>query len=141
MTTAAKIDVRPLHALVKRLYAAHSRAQTEKRPLARSIANALVEIAEHRVRSTKTAPDGTPWAPWADSYARTRGGQHSLLMDTRELLNSFEPYVSGAGLVAGVRNTADYAGYVQAKRPFLGIGPLEESAAEEAARDYLERLL
>lgn len=138
---SAKVDVRPLHKIVKQLYAAHSRAQTEKRPLARSIANALVEIAERRVRSTKTAPDGTPWAPWASSYAATRSGQHSLLMDTRELLRSFEPYVSGAGLVAGVRNTADHAGYVQEKRPFLGIGRQEVRASEDAAIEYLERLL
>lgn len=138
---SAKLDVRPLHALVKRMYRAYSRAEVERRPLARSIANALAEIAERRVRTTKIAPDGTPWAPWADSYARTRSGQHSLLMDTRELVDSFEPYVSRAGQVAGVKNTADHAGYVQAEREFLGMGPLEESAAEEAAREYLERLL
>lgn len=135
------IDVRPLQRLVDRLNAGYRRTKTTQHRLARTVAEACAEIAERRVRVTKIAPDGTPWRPWSASYAATRSGTHSLLIDTRELANSFEAEATPSGRYARVRNSAPHAGYVQAKRPFLGVGKLERAAAERAALDWLERAL
>ncbi len=135
------VDLRQLHKLSRRLDAAYARTKTGRAAMALKIAEGIKELAEERIRTTKTAPDGTPWLPWASSYAATRSGTHSLLMDTRELLDSFEASASAAGQQAKVANTADHAGYVQAKRPFLGIGAREQALAEELAQDWLERLV
>lgn len=48
-----------------------------------------------RIMDEKTAPDGTPWAPWSASYAKTRHGGNSLLMSGNGLLNSIEFQVEG----------------------------------------------
>jgi hypothetical protein len=135
------VNVRQLQALVKRLGDAYVRSKKGRHTLASKIADELKEIAENRVEHTKTAPDGTTWDPWSSSYAATRGGQHSLLVDTRELLTSFDASASAAGNVVTLRNDAPHAGYVQAKRPFLGIGRLEQEASEDLALNWLGRLL
>jgi len=135
------IDARSLQRLVAQLTQGYRRRKADQRNLALKVADAAREIAEHRVAVTKTAPDGTPWLPWAAGYAATRKGQHSLLVDTRELLNSFRSGASAAGQVAHVFNDAPHAGFAQARRPFLGVGALEQSAAEDAALDWMERML
>lgn len=135
------VNVRPLQRLVGQLLQGFRRAKADQRSLALKVADVIKEVAEHRVAVTKIAPDGTPWLPWSAGYAATRSGQHSLLVDTRELLTSFRAGASAAGQVAHVFNDAPHSGYAQAKRPFLGVGALEQNTAEDAALDWLERML
>lgn len=135
------VNTRQLQALGKRLGMAASRSKQGRYKLALKVAEALKDIAERRVEHTKTAPDGTPWAPWSASYADTRGAGHSLLVDTRDLLDSFEASASPGGYSVRLVNTVDHAGYVQDKRPFLGIGRLEQEASEDLALEWLGRLL
>ncbi|MDM5132912.1 phage virion morphogenesis protein [Aeromonas piscicola] len=43
-----------------------------------------------RISDEKTAPDGTPWAPWSAAYGKTRHGNQSLLNGVGDLLDSIE---------------------------------------------------
>ncbi len=135
------VDVRPLQRMVDRLNAGYKRTKTTQYRLALSVAEACAELAERRVRVTKTAPDGTPWHAWSASYARTRKSNHSLNVDTKELLRSFEATATPSGRYARVTNSAPHAGYAQGQRPFLGMGRAERSAAEDVALAWLERVV
>lgn len=136
-----RADTRKLQTLIRRLGGNLKRAKSGQRRLAQDIADALQKLAERRIRTTKADPDGVPWRPWSNSYAATRGGSDSLLMDTRELLNSFEATATPGGQFAKLTNTAPHAGYVQKERPFMGIGRAEEREIEDIAERWLERLL
>ena len=107
--------------------------------VAQKIAKRLGEIAVDRIETKKRDPWGKPWTPWSDGYAETRRAGHSLLMDTPQLIRSF--IVRYTDKSAVVENFDPKAGYVQAKRSFLGVGPAEREAVEEVAEDWLRRLI
>lgn len=48
--------------------------------LAERIGQQQVDAAINRIRYTKMSPAGKKWAPWSESYAKTRQGHHSLLV-------------------------------------------------------------
>ncbi|WP_283132485.1 phage virion morphogenesis protein [Enterovibrio norvegicus] len=61
-----------------------------------ALIGAEAETQTHRrIRDEKTAPDGTPWEGWSDGYAKTRHGNHSLLMGNGELDDSIQFQVRG----------------------------------------------
>ena len=109
--------------------------------LARDLAAGYAKLTKRRILVTKTAPDGTRWRSWATSYAATRSSQHSLLVDTKKLLRSIEHYSAPSGKLASVRTKVPYAGYVQKKRPFLGIGDQERALADKLAERFVRRVL
>jgi hypothetical protein len=134
-------DTRQLQRLAQQLYGTAKRSKDERYTLALNVARALRDIAIERVEHTKTSPDGTPWAAWSEAYAATRGPDQSLLVDTRELVDSFEAYATPAGQKAVIENRAPHAGFVQMRREFLGVGQLEQNAAEQVALEWLDRLV
>ena len=136
-----RVDARKLQGAANRLAGARQRSISTRRALAQSIASHLEGLALRRMLVDKTDPDGVPWQPWQPSYADTRTAGHSLLIDTRELVESFTTYASPNGAIAQVLNSAPHAGYVQKARPFLGFGFEEEEATQHRANGWLSRLL
>jgi phage virion morphogenesis protein len=51
-----------------------------------------------RIQDEKTAPDGSAWDDWSDSYAKSRHGNQSLLQGDGDLLDSIQ-YVVQANQV------------------------------------------
>jgi hypothetical protein len=95
---------------------------------------------KHRIEREKKAPDGTPWAPWSAAYAQTRGPQHSLLIDTRDMVDGLDMQYSGPDAI--VSSDRPYAGKNQATRPFLGISDanaveIEHTLAASALNAWL----
>lgn len=86
-----------------------------------------VSDTQLRIRSSKTAPDGTPWAPWSMAtqreYAR-RGHGGTLLFHTGALHNSIQYRLSEHTLT--VYSNVGYAKHLQfgtnkmPARPFMG---------------------
>lgn len=66
-----------------------------KRELLETIGAEVVEQTQHRIRTEKTAPDGTPWQAWSASYAKTRHGNQSLLEGEGDLWGSIDLAVKG----------------------------------------------
>lgn len=90
-----------------------------KQELLETIGSFVENQTTHRISDEKTAPDGTPWAPWSDAYAKTRHGGNSLLQGEAGLLESIEFQVQrnsvrvGSALVyAGVHQDG-FSGSVQ----------------------------
>lgn len=64
-----------------------------------------------RIADEKTAPDGSPWAPWSSAYAATRHGNQSLLQGEGDLLDSIEYQVERGKVRIG--SALAYAGVHQ----------------------------
>lgn len=102
-----------------------------------------------RLRETKAAPDGTPWAAWSEDYAQTRHGGHSLLMNEGDLDDSITEFVSGD--LAGVGSNLVYAAIQQfggeavdmdiPARPYLGLTDEDAREIEGAVIDYMGSLV
>ncbi len=105
----------------------------------------LVAQTESRFAS-KTAPDGTPWEPWSSGYAKTRQGNHSLLIDSSRMLTSI--YASHTRTTASVGSPMVYAAAHQRgnpnknlpARPFLGASPENLEELHDLGVDYLRIL-
>ena len=108
-----------------------------------------------RIDTEKTAPDGSRWANWSASYAKTRHGGHSLLSGRGDLLDSIRSEVRGRQAEVGsnlVYAAAHQDGLdmtiVSTKRrvtiparPFLGVSEANEREIEQVVNDWLaERL-
>lgn len=80
-----------------------------------------------RIDEDKTAPDGTDWEVWSESYRKTRRGQHSLLVGHGELLDSIQHAVTGGSVDVGTNliyaPTHQYGDPERniPERPFLGL--------------------
>jgi phage virion morphogenesis protein len=112
--------------------------------LLEKIGQYLVSSTQARIRTTKVAPNGALWAPWAPSTARAkeRSGQGgSLLLNSGRLFNSISHQVV-AGQVE-VTSNAPYARFLQLgtnrmpARPFLGISKDDESAIAGLVRRHI----
>ena len=84
-----------------------------------------VTDTQTRIRSTKTSPDGQPWAPWSMATIRANAGRGgSLLFRTGALHNSIKYRLSEHTLT--VYSNTGYSSYLQngtskmPARPFLG---------------------
>jgi len=103
----------------------------------------VADQTTRRIDAEKTAPDGTPWAPWSPRYAariaRRKGvSGRSLLVGEGNLLGSIQNYVSGPDIVVGTNieygaihqfggDPGAEGGGIPA-RPYLGVSI--ENAAE-----------
>lgn len=106
-----------------------------------TIGHELTESTKERISDTKTEPDGTPWKPLTEDYAK-RKRKHSsggLLEYTGNLLQSMTYNVLNTTQVA-VGATEDYAEYVQADRPFLGISYDDSNAINQFVKDALSEV-
>lgn len=116
--------------------------QIEKRlkatgTLKRQISKLLLEQTRRRFK-TKTDPDGAAWAPWSDNYAATRSARHSLLIDSRALLNSIKATTRQTGVA--VTSDRVYAARQNAVRTFLGMGEQDTEQLEKLVDKWMERL-
>ena len=116
---------------------------------------ALIEDqTKRRIADEKTAPDGTPWAPWSDAYAqslkrRNRITPRSLLVGENNLLTSIQNYTTGetarvgTNLVYGAIH--QFGGEAVGKnipaRPYLGISDDNATEITDLVTDRLEDLL
>lgn len=115
------------------------------KPLLDRIGQYLVSTTQARIRSTKTSPDGTPWAPWKPGTYLARAKRGALgggvLYDTGNLFSSIT-YTVGPDSVE-VGTAAPYARFLQqgtprmAARPFLGISQDDETAIAAIIRRHL----
>lgn len=99
-----------------------------------AITGGLIEMqTKHRIAAEKSAPDGTPWAPWSDDYATSRHRGHSLLVGDGHLLGSINWQDQGDQIEVGSNlvyaaihqfgGTPDMAPGPRAipARPYLGL--------------------
>lgn len=118
------------------------------------------DSARKRIHETKKAPDGTRWAPWSASYAKTRGAQHSLLVNeghladtmTHRVVNKDSVEVGSNLIYAGRHLFGDFkfvgpvrGGRIPA-RPYLDTDggfadPSDRAEIRDIARDFLEGLI
>ena len=117
-------------------------------------APALNEIGEHLYSSTRErfrsrkAPDGTPWAPVSEAYARRKqkaGKNPRKILDYEgSLMDSLNYEADRDGLLFGSPEV--YAGTHQfgraesniPARPFLGLSAEDEAAIADILADYLD---
>lgn len=101
-------------------------------PLLEDIGRVAAIGSIDRIKSTKTAPDGTPWDPWSPEYAASGRGD-SLLDLTGRLAASIDSFVSGDDEVT------IYADEPQAARQHFGFRGRDARGADvdHPARPYL----
>lgn len=111
------------------------------------IAGATMESqTRRRLQDTKRSPDGDPWAPWSEGYARGRKGRGDLLDRTGALIDAVYSRPTGSGVEVG--SAVIYASAHQdgspsqgiPARPFLGLGAEDERELVQIFEDYLGRL-
>ncbi|HBC0987571.1 TPA: phage virion morphogenesis protein [Escherichia coli] len=66
-----------------------------------SIGAVVESQTRRRITREKTAPDGSPWPGWSDSYAKTRHGNQSLLQGGGDLLDSIQFVVERGKVFVG----------------------------------------
>ena len=110
---------------------------------------------KERIAHLKTAPDGTPWAPWSAAYARTRKASQSLLVGEGNpgLLESIMWELDGDELRVG--SDLPYAAIHQfggepgmaagpaaiPARPYLGLSDENLTEIEDVLEAWIEGLL
>jgi phage virion morphogenesis protein len=142
----AELDARVL-AEIDRVFARLGSAGVEQ--IADEVSMMMEDQTKRRIKTEKTAPDGTPWAPWSDRYALTRNTgnstQHSLLINEENLLNSVQRYSTGD--TASVASRTPYSAIHQfggrgiPARPYLGLSDANRREIEELVIDRVEALL
>lgn len=101
----------------------------DKRPLLAALGAELETRTKRRIESGGPAPDGTPWLPWSDAYARTRHGNQGLLMAEGDLLDSIQSLVHADRVETG--SILPYAALHQlGGTPDMPPGPREVPARE-----------
>jgi phage virion morphogenesis protein len=111
--------------------------------LARDIGAMIERQTKDRIRTDKTAPDGTPWAPWSDRYAQTRNTgnrrANSLLIDSENLLESVQDYTTGTTATVGSQTPYSaihqFGGRGIPERPYLGLSAADRREIEELVID------
>lgn len=146
MSTALHIDTRDLDRLNRRL-ADFGRLDTRR--LMHAVGAEVETQTRRRIADEKTAPDGTPWAPWSPGYADTRDAGDSLLQDEGHLLDSIHAfvYLDGQGVEVG-SNLVDAAihqwggepvGSHIPARPYLGLSADNEADVQAVGDDWLDQ--
>jgi len=106
--------------------------------------------ARRRLSEDRESPDGDPWAPWSDAYAKTRHGNQSLLQSEGHLIDSLQSVVSGDDTVL-VGSPLVYAaihhfggepvGTAIPGRPYLGLSTDDQAEMMAAVEHFVwERL-
>lgn len=114
-----------------------------------AIGSILESSTAERIARSKTAPDGTPWADWAESTRKRRtdaNGQvrGSLLLQRGQqggLLRTVTHLASQNSVIIGVGK--HYGAYLQLgtrympARPFLGLSTQDYHDIDDLLRDWL----
>ena len=119
------------------------------RPVMGGIGGILAESTAARIRESKTAPDGSPWAEWTERSRAMRTRKDgtvsgSLLLQSGMqggLLRSITYEASKDSVVVG--SGKHYAAYLQqgtrrmVARPFLGLSAQDYRDIDELLADFL----
>lgn len=145
---AIQVDLRELDRLQRRLDSFWGQVRDPGDLLA-GIAGLLEAQTKRRIADEKTAPDGTRWPEWSDTYAKTRKGKHSLLIDSQSLLDDIAGVVDGETAVVG--SSMVYAathqepsfgpsrsGLGRRARPFLGLSHANTGEILQLVQDWIE---
>ncbi len=116
-----------LQARIRRLAA----GMADPSELLEAVGAELESQTRRRVESGGPDPDGEPWQPWSDAYAKTRRGGHGLLRSEGGLLDSIQSLVSGNILETG--SNLVYAAIQQ----FGGTSEMPAGPREVPARAWL----
>lgn len=116
-------------------------------PLLQRVGEYMKKSTQDRIKSTKTAPNGIPWAAWSSltAFSRARKGNSSsgLLFDTGRLHDSIEYQVQARSVIVGAG--VQYAKYLQEgtlnmpARPFVGMSKQDLKSIDDIVRDYLKK--
>lgn len=147
------LDAVQADALLRRVEAGAQNAL----PLFTEIGTALEASTRERIETTKVAPDGTPWLDISPAWRRTkkkRGHAEGILTMRGDLLNSiaFEAAATYTDIIAG---PTEYAAIHQfggdgsmapgpaaiPARPYLGLSSEDETEIQEAANEWMARLI
>lgn len=146
--TGVAIEV-DLHRMVPALDAFEGLARIDHALLLDTAGAVLESGARRRLGEEKAAPDGTPWADWSESHARTREDRHSLLVGEGDLLDSITRFVEGSTAQVGSplvyaaihQFGGDEVGMPVPARAYLGLSDTEASEIETAIGDLVEGLI
>lgn len=105
----------------------------------RVVGSKIQEQVERRIETEKKAPNGLRWAPWTRAYAETRGTQHSLLIDTGDLLGSFRTINVGNEVQMGTEIT--YARKNDREREFMGLSEDNKREVRDVIEEWLREQL
>lgn len=116
--------------------------------LLNEVGEALALSTIQRIMTTKTAPSGQAWAPWATStlLARNKKGNaaQGLLYDTGALGNSITWQVKGKTVEVG-SSLGVIGEYLQngtanmPARPFIGLSKEDLTEAQRITKEYFKR--
>ncbi len=118
-----------------------------------SFSGLMVSQTQRRINEEKTAPDGTPWAPWSERYEnyRERKGipNHRQLILSGDLLNSIYGSHTAKSVRVQAKTVVQYANTHQfgnsdkniPARPFVGLSDENREELREAGIDYLKSVL
>lgn len=118
MTVTISTNGSELARIAKRLQAV---LEIAKKPqlINMQIAQGVIDQTVARIEYEKTDPAGKRWAPWSEAYARTRDAGDSLLIDSRDMIDSFQRKVNRTGFA--VWTDIEYAGAHNFGAPSRGI--------------------
>jgi phage virion morphogenesis protein len=125
MSAGIRIDAKDL-AVIESRFKNFFLKFKDRKDILEKIGFILENSARNRIESTKRDPEGVPWAPWSESYAKTRNGNQSLLMSRGQMLKRLSYRVTTSTTVE-VGSRMKYSGYMQdgtkkiPARPFLGM--------------------
>lgn len=117
---------------------ARLRAQTDDlTPILNAIGNELTESTKSRIADEKKSPEGAAWKELDAKYARRKRLTSSggILVHTGNLLQSMTYNVSASDVRVG--SNEEYATYVQAERPYLGVSSDDANAINQFIRQAL----
>lgn len=106
-------------------------------PILNTIGHELTESTKSRIDDEKQSPEGTPWKPLNEKYLqrKRRYSSGGILVYTGNLLQSITYNLSSNEVVVG--SSEEYAKYVQAERPFLGISSTDSNTINQFIKDAL----
>lgn len=112
------------------------------------IGQTLQASIQARISTTKTSPNGVPFAPWSikTALARLKKGNASrgILYDSGTLLNAVQYQVNGKRVEVGVDSSAPYGVFLQngtrhmPARPFVGISDQDREMVRVLLQSYLK---
>lgn len=121
--------------------------------LSDDIGGLVASQVQRRIADDKTAPDGTPWAPWSARYEarikdRQRGRNRSLLVASGALGTDIHHLVAGTEIHVG--SNLEYAAVHQfgsangqgiPARPYLGLSASDRTEIEDLIVTRLDEVL
>lgn len=133
MTTIVVTGLDAVQAALKRI------GSIKTQTALRIVAMTIQEQVERRIETEKRAPNGLRWAPWSRAYAKTRGPEHSLLIDTGRLSESFE--IANVGSEVHMGTDVEYARKNDREREFMGLSAANKLEIRDVVEDWLREQL